>query len=83
MLAVRFGFYVFLPLWGYRHVVQFWAVARADRYATLLSEGLGEVVCPYKRVSNDYLMRSTVRLRKASRAAPFSMPFCNRARSMS
>ena len=30
-----------------------------------------------------YLIMSTERFKKASRAAPFNIPFCNKARSMS
>ena len=40
----RGGHYSFLGCWGTRWVL---VVVRADRFATLLSEGLGEVVCPY------------------------------------
>lgn len=46
----------------------------------LLIRHKGEIY--FKRNCPTYLMRSTLRLRKASRAAPFSMPFCNKAKSI-
>ena len=36
------------PYQGALNLAQRLVVVRADRFATLLSEGLGEVVCPYR-----------------------------------